>query len=270
MNTRSKTGKAGKASKGLLKNTTDDDTTVKPDDKKSPQSIIISIIAIQKMKEDKMDIWKNSPYKDLVKLQSNNIGIVGETLIHNICLQIKINANIDGGKTKKIGGGKGDGLINGKTVEIKTAHQGSTTKSFQHELGEKPWVADYIIFVDISPESVYLTIFPNFTEYFYKNKEKCAPYFPTKTVTWRKKIGAFKLDTTVMPFIIRGVKLWGIDSVMASAKRRQFVWSQAANLIDFSVLNEVVQVWSLQDLIDSSSKILKGEVSGRVVVDVNQ
>ena len=37
----------------------------------------------------------------------------------------------------------------------------------------------------------------------------------------------FKLDTTVMPFIIRGVKLWGIDSVMASAKRRQFVWSQA-------------------------------------------
>src|SRR6056300_221966 len=80
----------------------------------------------------------------------------------------------------------------------------------------------------------------------------------------------FKLDTTVMPFIIRGVKLWGIDSVMASAKRRQFVWSQAANLIDFSVLNEVVQVWSLQDLIDSSSKILKGEVSGRVVVDVNQ
>ena len=80
----------------------------------------------------------------------------------------------------------------------------------------------------------------------------------------------FKLDTTVMPFIIRGVKLWGIDSVMASAKRRQFVWSQATNLIDFSVLNEVVQVWSLQDLIDSSSKILKGEVSGRVVVDVNQ
>jgi acrylyl-CoA reductase (NADPH) len=80
----------------------------------------------------------------------------------------------------------------------------------------------------------------------------------------------FKLDTTVMPFIIRGVKLWGIDSVMASAKRRQFVWSQAANLIDFSVLHEVVQVWSLQDLIESSSKILKGEVSGRVVVDVNQ
>ncbi len=80
----------------------------------------------------------------------------------------------------------------------------------------------------------------------------------------------FKLDTTVMPFIIRGVKLWGIDSVMASVKRRQFVWSQAANLIDFSILNEVVQVWSLQDLIDSSSKILKGEVSGRVVVDVNK
>jgi len=54
-----------------------------------------------------------------------------------------------------------------------------------------------MIFVDVAPEHIYLTIFPNFTEDFYKNKEKCAPYFPTKTVTWRKKVGAFKLDTTV-------------------------------------------------------------------------
>ena len=35
-----------------------------------------------------------------------------------------------------------------------------------------------------------------------------------------------KLNTTVMPFIIRGVKLWGIDSVMISKKRREFIWSQ--------------------------------------------
>ena len=36
---------------------------------------------------------------------------------------------------------------------------------------------------------------------------------------------SIKLNTTVMPFIIRGVKLWGIDSVMISKKRREFVWS---------------------------------------------
>ena len=47
-----------------------------------------------------------------------------------------------------------------------------------------------------------------------------------------------KLNTTVMPFIIRGVKLWGIDSVMISMKRREFVWSQVANLIDFYFLEK--------------------------------
>lgn len=80
----------------------------------------------------------------------------------------------------------------------------------------------------------------------------------------------YKLDTTVMPFIIRGVKLWGIDSVMCSSKRREFVWSQAKDLIDFKKLHKVTEVWSLEDLLQSSSKILKGEISGRVVVDVNQ
>ena len=81
---------------------------------------------------------------------------------------------------------------------------------------------------------------------------------------------SFKLDTTVMPFIIRGVKLWGIDSVMCSEKRRQFVWSQVKQLIDFDKLHEDTQVWSLEDLLKSSSNILKGEISGRVVIDVNK
>ena len=81
---------------------------------------------------------------------------------------------------------------------------------------------------------------------------------------------SFKLDTTVMPFIIRGVKLWGIDSVMCSEKRREFVWSQAKHLIDFDKLHQVTQIWSLEDLLKSSSNILKGEISGRVIVDVNK
>ena len=81
---------------------------------------------------------------------------------------------------------------------------------------------------------------------------------------------SIKLETTVMPFIIRGVKLWGIDSVTAPAKRREFLWSQANNYIDFNLLSEGVQEWSLDDLIQNSSKILKGEISGRVIVDVNK
>jgi len=44
--------------------------------------------------------------------------------------------------------------------------------------------------------------------------------------------GGIKINTTVMPFIIRGVKLWGIDSSGASLKRREFVWNEASKLID--------------------------------------
>ena len=73
----------------------------------------------------------------------------------------------------------------------------STIASFQHELGEMPWNAEYMIFIDISPQQLYLTIFPNFTEDQYKSGNKCEPYFPTKSVTWRKGKGAFKFDTTV-------------------------------------------------------------------------
>ena len=81
---------------------------------------------------------------------------------------------------------------------------------------------------------------------------------------------SFKLETTVMPFIIRGIKLWGIDSVTAPSKRREFLWSQATSYIDFDKLSEGVQEWSLEDVVNSSSKILKGEISGRVIVNVNK
>ena len=82
--------------------------------------------------------------------------------------------------------------------------------------------------------------------------------------------GGIKLNTNVMPFILRGVKLWGIDSVAVSLKRREFVWSQVMNLIDFNVLNETVKVVSMTELLDIFPKMLKGQTSGRIVVDVNK
>ena len=59
-------------------------------------------------------------------------------------------------------------------------------------------------------------------------------------------------------------------SVDTPMKRREFVWSQVESLIDMKKLDEITEVWSLQKLISSYDKILKGEVAGRVVVDVNQ
>ena len=163
----------------------------------SPHDMITRIIQQQKDKEDKQDIWKNSPYKDLVKLQSNNVGNVGEQLIDDICKCAGIEAECNGTKTKKIGGGEGDGTIMGVSVEIKTAHQGSSQPNFQHELGEVPWISKKMIFLDISPDCLYLTVFDNFDEDTYKSNKKLVSVFPTKSVTWRKKKGAFKLDTTV-------------------------------------------------------------------------
>ena len=80
----------------------------------------------------------------------------------------------------------------------------------------------------------------------------------------------YKLHTTVMPFIIRGVKLWGIDSVMISKKRREFIWSQVSNFIDFKFLEKYTKTVNLEELLNIYPKILKGEVSGRILVDLKK
>ena len=78
-----------------------------------------------------------------------------------------------------------------------------------------------------------------------------------------------KLNTTVMPFIIRGVKLWGINSVTASTKRRQFLWNEAAKLIDFEILEKSIKEIKLDEVTDIFPKMLKGETSGRYIINLN-
>ena len=80
----------------------------------------------------------------------------------------------------------------------------------------------------------------------------------------------YKLNTTVMPFIIRGVKLWGINSVTASIKRREFVWNEVKNLVDFDKLEKSIKIINLEELIDVYPKMLKGETSGRYIIDLNK
>ena len=70
-----------------------------------------------------------------------------------------------------------------------------------------------------------------------------------------------------MPFIIRGVKLWGINSVNASIQRRQFLWNEASKLIDFELLGKSIKEISLEELIDVYPKMLKGETSGRYIIN---
>ncbi len=79
-----------------------------------------------------------------------------------------------------------------------------------------------------------------------------------------------KLNTTVMPFIIRGVKLWGIDSVALSKKRREFVWSQVSNYIDFKLLEKNIKIVNLEELLNIFPDMLNGKTSGRILVDLNK
>ena len=79
-----------------------------------------------------------------------------------------------------------------------------------------------------------------------------------------------KLNTTVMPFIIRGVKLWGINSVNTSKKRREFVWGEASKLINFEKLEKSIKTISLEELLNIYPKMLKGETSGRYIIDLNK
>ena len=82
--------------------------------------------------------------------------------------------------------------------------------------------------------------------------------------------GGIKINTTVMPFIIRGIKLWGIDSSGSSIKRREFIWNEDSKLIDFDKLQSFTKELSFNDLLETYPKMLKGEFFGRAIVNPNK
>ncbi len=74
---------------------------------------------------------------------------------------------------------------------------------------------------------------------------------------------------TVVPFILRGVKLIGVDSVMAPRARRIDAWSNLAIEMKADTLDRITQEIALADALAWAPKILAGEVRGRLVVNVN-
>ena len=78
------------------------------------------------------------------------------------------------------------------------------------------------------------------------------------------------LPTTVAPFILRGVTLRGIDSVMASQLRRARAWKAMAELVDIELLASLYEVRPMSELLVLGEMILAGQVKGRVVIDVNR
>ena len=74
---------------------------------------------------------------------------------------------------------------------------------------------------------------------------------------------------TVAPFILRGVTLYGIDSVMAPREKRMAAWAALASDLDQARLDAMTRVIALGDAIAAAGDLLAGKVRGRIVVDVN-
>jgi acrylyl-CoA reductase (NADPH) len=76
------------------------------------------------------------------------------------------------------------------------------------------------------------------------------------------------LTTTVMPFILRGITLAGIDSVMRSTKDRIEAWERLVEVLDTTVFEHIVKEISLNQVIETAEQLIAGKVRGRVVVKV--
>jgi acrylyl-CoA reductase (NADPH) len=79
----------------------------------------------------------------------------------------------------------------------------------------------------------------------------------------------FDLPVTVMPFILRGVSLLGIDSVMAPRALRTEAWARLAAELDHSKLEALTRTIGFGEIIAAAHEIVAGRIRGRVIVDMN-
>lgn len=75
-----------------------------------------------------------------------------------------------------------------------------------------------------------------------------------------------ELMGNVAPFILRGVTLKGIDSVMFAKEKRAAIWQQAVQYLPESRLDSLTTVYSLSDAINVAEKLLSGGIRGRAVI----
>ena len=78
----------------------------------------------------------------------------------------------------------------------------------------------------------------------------------------------FGLETTVLPFLLRGISLTGIDSTTCPVPRRRIAWDRLARELPLDKLDEMTASVPLDRVAELGGKILRGEVRGRTVVDV--
>ncbi len=81
--------------------------------------------------------------------------------------------------------------------------------------------------------------------------------------------GGIEMNVTVLPFLLRGASILGIDSALCPKPRRLEAWTRLTALLPMDLLDSLTSDARLADLPELGAKILKGEVRGRVVIDPN-
>ena len=82
--------------------------------------------------------------------------------------------------------------------------------------------------------------------------------------------GGMDLPATVMPFILRGVTLAGVESVVCHKSRRIEAWNRLARDLDAGKLADIAHEIGLSQAVEYGARVLEGKVRGRVIVDVNK
>ncbi|MDJ0613849.1 MAG: MDR family oxidoreductase [Rhizobiaceae bacterium] len=79
----------------------------------------------------------------------------------------------------------------------------------------------------------------------------------------------FDLPSTVMPFILRGVALLGVDSVMAAKDLRKEAWTRIVSDLDVTKLDAITNEIGFDDIVQTATDLVDGKVRGRVIVDMS-
>lgn len=82
--------------------------------------------------------------------------------------------------------------------------------------------------------------------------------------------GGVAFNSTVLPFILRGVNLLGINSVRVVRNDRLHIWERLSRDLPLDLLDAMTEVAPLEQVFDLGPKILEGKIRGRVVIDVNR
>lgn len=93
---------------------------------------------------------------------------------------------------------------------------------------------------------------------------------PGGSVASAGNAGGNELQTTVLPFILRGISILGIDSNYAPRERRVIAWERLAREFPLDLLATITRTVPLTRVLDLAPLILAGKIRGRVVVDVNE